>query len=128
MTTLPVSPPGLSFTSVEVLPQGTRKTQVRRVTYAAPLPPDRCPAVRAAVATWLDQPTHVLRRESSGNTVDVRSYVETLAVDGDGVLRFDVRVSGEGSARPREVLEAVGLADLEQHGHSLARIRVEVAT
>ncbi len=120
-----VSPPGLSFTSADVIPPGTRKTQVRQVTYETPLPPERHDVARAAVAAWLAEPTHVVRRASSGNSVDVRSYVDSLAVV-DGLLRFDVRVCGEGSARPREVLEAVGLTDLEQHGLTLARVRVEV--
>lgn len=120
------APPGLCFTSAEVMPPGTRKTQVRRVTYEVPLPAERRSAAHSAAVALLAEATHPVERETSRHPVDLRSYVESLAVV-DGTLRFDVKVTGEGSARPREVLEAVGLTDLEQHGLCLTRTRVEVA-
>ena len=36
----PLAPPGLAFGSIEVLPPGTKKAQVRSVCYRVPVPPE----------------------------------------------------------------------------------------
>jgi hypothetical protein len=41
-------------------------------------------------------------------------------------LRIRLIVDREGSARPREVLEALGVGDLENEGFFLTRTKVEV--
>jgi hypothetical protein len=44
------------------------------------------------------------------------------------VLRLAVRFGPEGSARPRELLESLGVADLEREGIYLTRTAVELGT
>ena len=44
----------------------------------------------------------------------------------DGQLRLTLRASRAASARPREVLEALGLADLESSGRYLTRTAVQL--
>jgi hypothetical protein len=44
----------------------------------------------------------------------------------DGVLAMRLRIDGQGSVGPREVLAALGLADLEHSGVHLRRSAVEV--
>jgi hypothetical protein len=43
-----------------------------------------------------------------------------------GPLRFRLRVSSDGSARPEELLEALALDDLLHHGAVLSRTDVEL--
>jgi hypothetical protein len=51
--------------------------------------------------------------------------VESLGLV-DGQLRMSLQVRPDGSARPREVLEALHVADVEQNGCYLTRTAVEL--
>jgi radical SAM-linked protein len=124
-TLAPHSPPGLVLSAAEALPEGTKKAQVRRVAYKLPVPPDRRAAAEEAIARLLAESSHVVTREEGRAPIDLRPLIEELTLV-DGVLVIGVRAAAEGSARPREVLAAVGLADLEQQGLTLTRTRVEV--
>jgi hypothetical protein len=73
----------------------------------------------------LSKSEHIVQREEGRGPVDVRSYVDRLEVVDDR-LRMRLRVTGEGAARPREVLEALGLDELESQGVYLSRTRVEL--
>jgi hypothetical protein len=55
----------------------------------------------------------------------LRSLVNDLSLVND-TLRMQLPVDREGSARPREVLEALGVADLELEGCFLTRTQVEM--
>jgi radical SAM-linked protein len=121
----PLSPPGLVLSAAEALPEGTKKAQVRRVAYKLPVPPDRRAAAEEAIARLLAESSHVVTREEGRAPIDLRPLIDELALI-DGVLVIGVRATTEGSARPREVLAALGLADLEQQGLTLTRTRVEV--
>jgi hypothetical protein len=45
----------------------------------------------------------------------------------DGALRFRLRLDRQCNVRPRELLEALELADLENDGYYLTRTEVELA-
>jgi len=120
------APPGLEIASAEVLPAGAAKPQVVRVTLEMPVPPERRDVARERIAWLLAQPSYTVEREKGRKPVDLRSYVEDLSLDQD-VVRMQIRVAREGSGRPREVLSAIGLEDLEQQGCYLTRTVVELA-
>ena len=119
------APPGLAFVSAEEQAAGTRKVQVRRVTYEMPLPSERRDHARTAIESLLAASDHVVQRPDRGAQVDLRAKIDGLVLVEDR-MRFHVLVTREGSARPREVLAALGLADLEQEGLYLTRTAVEV--
>jgi radical SAM-linked protein len=121
----PLAPPGLEITSAEVLAPGTPKVQVRRATYELPVPRDRHEAARRAIAALLASDAHLVRREQRAAPVDLRPMLDEIALV-DDTLRFRVRVAPEGTARPREVLAAIGLEDLEHEGLYLTRTHVEI--
>lgn len=123
----PHMPPGLHFHSIEVLPPGAKKAQVSCVQFDVPLPADRQADASRRIETLLTESEHVVEREEGRNPVDVRSYVIALEVAND-TLRMRLRVTGEGAARPREVLQALGLDDLESQGFYLSRTAVELET
>ena len=121
----PHTPPGLTLKSVEVLPEGSQKARVRSVSYQVPIPP-QC---RAEVCDRIDRlmagSSHPIRRPNRLTPVDLRPLLEELTLR-EGVLLMRLRIDGRGSARPREVLSALGLADLELQGVHLTRAAVEV--
>lgn len=121
----PLAPPGLEITAAEVLAPGTPKVQVRRATYEFPVPRERQDAARQAIAALLAADAHLVRREQRAAPVDLRPMLDEVALV-DDTLRFRVWVSPEGTARPREVLAAVGLEDLEREGLFLTRTQVEI--
>jgi len=121
------APAGLALTSLEILPPLAAKARVRQVTYETPLPTDREPDVAAAVARFLAQETHWITRADNGRTIDVRATVLGIELDA-GSLRIILRVSQEGQARPREILAALGLDDLEASGLCLSRSQVLIDT
>jgi radical SAM-linked protein len=124
---MPHLPPGLAINSLEVMPQGSKKAQVRFVQFELPLPSERREAAAQRIEQLWAEETHVVQREEGRGPVDVRSYVDRLEL-ADDRLRMRLRVTGEGAARPREVLEALGLDDLESQGFYLSRTAVELET
>lgn len=117
--------PGLEFHSVEVLPPGTPKAQVSRVTYEVEVPPDRWPSVQARLKEI--SATSQIEMMQQGQGVTVRLLDHLLEWDlQEGRLRFTLRVDPRGSLHPREVLKLLGLGDLESQGIPLVRSRVEL--
>jgi radical SAM-linked protein len=121
----PLAPPGLEVATIEALLPGTPKVQVKRATYEIPVPAARRAAAQAAIDGLLSQSEHVVQRQQNRARVDLRPLLDQIAIDGD-TLRFSVHVSAEGTARPREILTALGLDDLEREGLFLTRTRVEI--
>jgi radical SAM-linked protein len=119
------SVPGLSFRSVDVLPPGVKKAQVCSVTYQVPIPvADRAGVVDRAERLMVSAHWPVRRRNRRA-PVDLRRFLEALDLAG-GLLSMRLRVTHEANPGPRDVLAALGLADLEQHGARLRRIAVEL--
>lgn len=119
------SPAGLQFTSVEVLPPGTRKAQVCRATYELPVPQERWMDVSRAAENFLARESYPITRSDNGRTIDARASVEDLAVT-DGKLRMTLQVTRGGSTRPPELLEILGLNDLVESGSYLTRTALEL--
>jgi radical SAM-linked protein len=121
------APPGLQIRRVEVVPEGQKKAQVARVVFAMDVPEARRPAAAARIAGFLAESTHPIEREGRSAPLDLRPLVEDMSLV-EGALTMQLRVDREGSARPREVLAAVGLDDLELEGYHLTRTQVEIAS
>ncbi len=66
------------------------------------------------------------KRPKGESTFDLRPHVLGAELAPDGLLRFRLKVAADGSARPDELLEALGLRDLLDHGAVLVRINVEL--
>jgi hypothetical protein len=119
------APPGLSFTSVVVLPPNLKKAVVRRLVFEVAIPPDRAPSVAAAIAGFLVSAEFPIQREDKGKTLDLRPLVDQLELV-EHTLRMGLVMTPAGSARPREVLTAVGAEDLEALGVLIVRTAVEL--
>lgn len=123
---IPHLPPGLSVEKVEIMPFERGKAQAVAVEFQAVLPPERQSAAAERVAWLQAQPSLRIEREGRSAPLDLRPLIAGLAIDGN-TLSIRLRVDREGSARPREVLAALGLEDLEVQGGILTRTRVEVS-
>ena len=121
------APPGLEFAEAEAVAPG-RPAQPGVAHYALPIPADRRDAARAAVEAFLAGESRPYTRHRPDRTVaiDLRPHVLGAELDPDGVLRLRLKLSPGGSARPEEVIDALGLRDLLARGAVLARTELEL--
>ncbi|HEY2147560.1 MAG TPA: TIGR03936 family radical SAM-associated protein, partial [Pirellulales bacterium] len=120
------APEGLAVRKVEAASQGSKKTQAVGLTFQVDVPEHRRTAAAERIAEFLASEKHEINREGRSAPLDLRPLVVALSVE-NGKLTMRLRVDREGSARPREVLAAVGLEELELTGYSLTRTEVEIA-
>ena len=121
------APEGLEITAAELRPPGEPPAQARRVTFEVPVPPERRADLAARLTDWQSQASHAVDRGNGRKPVELGDFVEQLEL-ASGVLRMQIRVTRQGTARPRELLESLGLEDLEQRGIHLTRTVVELET
>lgn len=119
------APAGLSITDLQLLEQGQRKAQIWRTTYELPIPDSRRESLLERLAQLRAQPQHWMAREKQQEPVDLKALLDLLEYR-DGVLRFRLRADGQVGVRPREVLEALGVTELQQQGSCLTRTAVEL--
>lgn len=100
-------PEGLRIGSVEAFNRKDRSA-VLFVEYEAAVPPD--PALAERIRSFLASREHRIERRSDkgGKTVEIRQYVQALEADGPKVL-MRILVTDRGTAKPEEVLRAVGV-------------------
>ena len=121
----PQLPPGMSLGAIDVLPAPDRKAQVKYVTFEMAIPAERQQALSGRLAWLLEQVSYSIEREGRSAPLDLQPLIDALSL-AKNTLQMRLRVDREGSARPREVLAAMEIADLEFEGFFLTRTRVEV--
>lgn len=118
-------PSGLQVFRAEPLAEIDPKSRVQSITYAIAVPEDLWPKSQRAIAVLLNETSWVVQREGKPNGVDIRPLIEDLSLDG-GRLQMRLLVTPQLAVRPREVLRALGLDNLESCGYVLARSHVEL--
>jgi radical SAM-linked protein len=106
------APEGLTILSAEQIdPKST--AHVRQVTYRVALPSERCAdlpervrSVLAASCCWFERNRPKKRR------LNLRAWISDIRVQSN-VLELDLSVTPDGTARPAEVLQVLGLGDLD---------------
>jgi len=122
---VPQAVPGLTFLSVEILPPGTRKAQLRSTTYQIPVPAERRPDTADRIARLLTEASPPVLCTRGRRSLELRQSLEELTLR-EGTLRMRLAASREASPGPRDLLAGLGLEDLERAGFCLARTRVEL--
>lgn len=117
------SVPGLEILQVDDAPTG--KTRVRSLSFELDVPAEMRPVVRERIAELLAQDSYMSQRDDGSAPVDVRPALEELTLEEDR-LRIRLLANTQGGARPRAVLEALGLEELPVQGHPLTRTEVEL--
>lgn len=121
------APAGFDFLEAEAATG--RSSQVEAVSYEVEIPSDRVAAAAAAVAALLADARRPYTRHRPDRTVelDLRPFVLGAALNPQGVLCFRLKMTSNGSARPEEVIESLGLRDLLDRGAILVRTEVDLA-
>ncbi|MCC7085789.1 MAG: DUF2344 domain-containing protein [Pirellulales bacterium] len=122
----PELPPGMVIGDIEVLSAPDRKAQAKRVTFEFPIPTDRRAALAARLLEVWQSEALPIEREGRKAPLDLRPLISELSLTDDGNLHVQLIVDRTGSARPREVLAALGVSDLEYEGCFLTRTKVEI--
>jgi radical SAM-linked protein len=124
-----LAPPGLVVFDVQVLPENTPKAKVVGMSYEAPVSPERRDEIAQAIEHVASQDQWLVEREDRSASVDLKADLEMLEL-ADGpqgpVVRFRLAATHSATVRPREVLVAIGLGDLENEGRWLTRTSVHV--
>jgi radical SAM-linked protein len=120
------APPGLTILAARRIdPRAT--AQVTQASYFVPLPADRPADLPRRVADLLAQEAcWVTRTRPQPKQVNIRPYLLGLTLGEQG-LTMDLRVTPGGTARPEEVLQALGLGDLLAAGAILERTALVLA-
>lgn len=143
------TPPGLTFTNVQVVPMKAT-ARPRRVVYELPLPPERVADTEVAVAALTAEPkVWVERLKPSPKRLNIRPYLRAVRVErgsnaspereeaetenGAGAagnsssrLVLDLWVTQTGSARADELLSLLRIEDLIDAGAVLERTVIEI--
>jgi radical SAM-linked protein len=118
--------PGLEFNSVEVLASGEPKRQVESVTLECPVPAARRAETARAIDRFLAEDACLVNRPNRDMPVDIRQDVRQLRLQDDRLL-LQLEITAGATARPQEVLAAIGLDALEDDGYYLTRTTVQLA-
>ncbi len=121
----PHCPPGLGLNHVALLPPGAKKARVRSFRYQVPVPPRHWPGLPARLDRWRQGAPWLIQRPHRTQELDLCAMLEELSLD-EGLLQMRLRGDGPVSAGPRDVLTALGLAEVEQEGVCLSRTAVEL--
>lgn len=113
------SPPGLRFLSVSQ-PPSRKPAQARTLIYsfAVELQQERREATALAMEEFLNATQFIVerRRDDKVVSLDLRHLVNHLDWTEDGFVRVSLKVTPTATARPEEVLAAIGLKDLYATG------------
>lgn len=113
------SPPGLRFLSVSQ-PPSRKPAQARTLIYsfAVELQQERREATALAMEEFLNATQFIVerRRDDKVVSLDLRHLVNHLDWTEDGFVRMSLKVTPTATARPEEVLAAIGLKDLYSAG------------
>jgi radical SAM-linked protein len=122
------APPGLDFFEAEAIAPG-RPAHAQAVEYRIDVPAERREAAHAALARFLasaDWPYTRRRPDRADSAIDLRPFLVVAELGGAGELRFRMKITPNGSARPEELIDALGLRDLLAQGSVLVRTEMEL--
>jgi radical SAM-linked protein len=123
-----VAPPGFDWIDARPLPLDAPPPQPRTVEYCIPVLDERRQMARSNLQSLLASASwpFIRRRPTRTSTFDLRPPLVAVELTAEGLLRFRLKVSPDGSARPEELLEALALGDLLNLGAVLTRTDVEL--
>ena len=123
-----VAPPGFHWIDVRPLHANATPPHPRTVEYCMPVLDKRRAMAQSNLQSLLTSTSWLLtrRRPNRESTFDLRPELVAAELTAEGLLRFRLKVSPDGSARPEELLEALALRDLLDKGAVLTRTDVEL--
>ena len=120
------APHGLTINDVCERPLEDGKPRIERLVYRFPIPEQRREEVKAAIDHLMSQKSYPIDREGRQEPIDVRAGLDELTLV-ESEVEIAVCAGRDHQVRPREVLDILGLANLESAGSYLTRTAVEFA-
>jgi radical SAM-linked protein len=122
------TPAGLEWIDACALPVGEPPPRPRLAVYHLEIPQDRRESARSTLESFLASNTWpwIRRRPNGQHSFDLRPHVLAAELTPEGLLRFRLKVAGDGSARPDEFLESLALRDLLERGAVIVRTHLEL--
>ena len=118
------APAGLVVKDIqEVLPG--QKPKVNSATYQIRIPDERIDVLKTEIEKFLNADCINVERKKRKEPINIRPGVELLELHGN-VLQMKLSIRQEFSVKPREVLTALQIQDLEMHGSWLTRSKLEL--
>ncbi len=123
-----MAPAGFDWIDARPLPPDATPPHPRTVEYSIPVLDERRLTAQSNLQSLLASASWPLtrRRPNRESTFDLRPELIAAELTAEGLLRFRLKVSPDGSARPEELLEALALRDLLDQGAVLTRTDVEL--
>jgi radical SAM-linked protein len=123
-----VAPPGFDWKDAHALPPNAPPPHPRTVEYSFPVVAERREVALSHLESLLTCASWPMTRHRPNRDVnyDLRPQVVEAELTTEGLLRFRLKVSPDGSARPEELLEALALRDLLDRGAVLTRINIDL--
>ncbi len=118
-------PKGLTIEDLQLVPEGTKKAKVAKVVYEVPIPDEQQETARQAALSLMNQSECMITRAGRTKPIDLRANLVALEIE-DGQLRIEQTTSAAAMASPRDVLNQLGLTELEKLGHHLTRTQVQL--
>jgi radical SAM-linked protein len=119
------APAGMEIFSARRI-DGRETAHVRSVTYWIAVPPQQTDGLAERVTSLLAAPEcWVERSRPQPRRMDIRPYLRDLRVLPGG-LEMDLWVTPNGTARPEEILDLLGLADVLEAGAVFERTALEL--
>ena len=97
------------------------------MTYEIPIPAERREALKGAIDELLKKRSYPWQREGRAKPIDLRLSIEDMQLVEDR-LQIRLWVSQQASARPREILQVLGVDDLEYQGCTIQRTEVNLTS
>jgi radical SAM-linked protein len=122
------APPGFDWIDAGPLSPDAKAPRPRAAEYCISVVAERRSGAQSTLQSLLSSVSWPMtrRRPDRESTFDLRPQLIAAELTDDGLLRFRLKVSPEGSARPEELLEALAVRDLLERGAILARTEVEL--
>jgi radical SAM-linked protein len=126
-----VAPAGFDWLEADVLGPSSSPPRPVSAEYQLHVPAERREPTRRALSSLLAGTScQVTRRRPDSHrvqTIDLRTFLLEAELTDEGTLWARLKVSPDGSARPEELFEYLGLRDLLDQGAYPVRTQVELA-
>ena len=119
------APAGLTIHEVRLLEPGHSKGRLRSCTYRIRIPAARRAALQRRIKLLAEQSSYWFQRKAGSGPPEGFPALDQLDLQ-HGVLEFRLLVNHQGGIRVREVIDMLGLTDIESQGGCLIRTAMQI--
>ena len=121
-----LAPEGLVIDDVREIQAEGAKTRTESFVYEVDVPDPHRLGTKTKISELLATSSYPIERPGRKQPIDLREGIRDLSLE-EGILRMTIAESKNANVRPREVLEALGLENLEKEGCKITRTAIRTA-